>query len=396
MSNKNYYTAGQFAKKANVTIRTIRYYDTKGLLKPSSVNDAGYRLYTDDDYAKLQRILTLKYLGFSLEEISISIMNEGGIDWLKESLDTQMKIVKDKINHMFLIQESIKEAQKMLENKNSFNWNKIINIIHMLNMEKDLVEQYKDSQNLNIRIKLHKRFGTNKCDWFHWIFQNMKINFNEKILELGCGNGELWKVNSDEIPKNSEIVLTDISEGMLNDAKYNLKDIQCNMNFDNIDCQKLPYEDESFDVVVANHMIFYIKDREKAFKEITRVLRKGGRFYCSTYGLDHMQEIQELTKRFDSRITLSEVKLPEIFGLENGEAELKLYFNDIDKFIYKDYLMVDDYKPLLEYILSCHGNEHEILNGNYGEFENYVKSKLEKLGVLKITKCAGLFQCVKN
>ena len=57
MRYETFYTAGDFAKKAGVTIRTIRFYDSKGLLKPSSISDSGYRLYTDADFAKLQIIL---------------------------------------------------------------------------------------------------------------------------------------------------------------------------------------------------------------------------------------------------------------------------------------------------------------------------------------------------
>ena len=75
-----YYTSGEFAKKANVTIRTIRYYDKQGILKPSKVSDAGYRMYTDEDFARLQKILSLKYLGFSLEEIMAMTINDEAVD----------------------------------------------------------------------------------------------------------------------------------------------------------------------------------------------------------------------------------------------------------------------------------------------------------------------------
>ncbi len=115
MGENRFYTAGEFAKKAGVTIRTIRFYDNKGLLKPSSVSEAGYRLYTDEDFAKLQRILTLKYLGLSLEDIFMYVMNDRDSDYLKKSLDVQMEIVKNKISHMLLIEKSIHEAKKMIE-----------------------------------------------------------------------------------------------------------------------------------------------------------------------------------------------------------------------------------------------------------------------------------------
>jgi ubiquinone/menaquinone biosynthesis C-methylase UbiE len=392
---KKFYTSGEFAKKAGVTIRTIRFYDNKGLLKPSSISQTGYRLYTDEDFAKLQRILTLKYLGFSLEDIFTSMINDSGSEYLKSSLEVQMQIVKKKINHMQLIEKSICEAKKMIEVKADFDWNKIINIIHVLNMEKNLVEQYKDSTNLKVRINLHDRFGVNKQGWFNWILNKINISDNKEILELGCGNGQLWTECEDKVPGDVKIVLSDISEGMLNDARENLKSSKINILFQIIDCNELPYEAESFDIVIANHMLFYIKDREKAFAEIKRILKNGGYFYCSTYGLEHMKEIEELTKNFDSRIVLAEINLPEIFGLENGEEQLTPWFGNIQKHIYDDYLLVNDYKPLLDYILSCHGNEHEILEGRYDEFERYVKSKVQKTGVFKISKQAGLFQCRK-
>jgi ubiquinone/menaquinone biosynthesis C-methylase UbiE len=395
MREEKYYTAGEFAKKAGVTIRTIRFYDVKGLLKPSSHSEAGYRLYTNEDFAKLQRILTLKYLGFSLEEISTSIRNDNSSDYLKKSLEVQLQIVKNKINHMQLIEKSICEAKKMTEEEKDFDWSKVINIIHVLNMEKDLVEQYKDSTNLKVRISLHERFGVNKQGWFDWIFEKIDISPKSKILELGCGNGELWRSSKENIPKDVELVLSDVSEGMISDAKENLKDLKNKIHFKVIDCNKIPYKDESFDIVIANHMLFYVKDREKAFSEIKRVLKRGGYFYSSTYGLQHMKQIEELTKSFDSRIVLAEVNLAEIFGLENGEAQLEHWLDDIQKLVYEDYLVVDDYKPLLDYILSCHGNEHEILKGRYEEFERYVKSKVEKTAAFKISKEAGLFQCRK-
>ena len=54
---------------ANVTLRTIRYYDKQNILKPSYVSDSGARFYTDEDFARLQQILLLKYLGFALDDI---------------------------------------------------------------------------------------------------------------------------------------------------------------------------------------------------------------------------------------------------------------------------------------------------------------------------------------
>ncbi len=396
MREEKFYTAGEFAKKAGVTIRTIRFYDNKGLLKPSKLTETGYRLYTDLDFAKLQKILTLKYLGFSLEDITMFITSNNTTDYLKHSLQQQKQIVRNKINHMERIEKSIEEAEKIFERDDEFLWEKIINIIHLLNMEKDLVDQYKDSTNVDIRISLHNKYSVNKQGWFNWMFENYTIPPNPRMLELGCGNGELWKCNGNNLPCPSEIILSDISNGMLNDAKERLKSLNKTFKFETINSSDIPYPNESFHIIIANHMLFYVNDREKTLSEIKRVLKPGGYFYCSTYGKKHMKKIEDITKGYDSRISLSEVNLYELFGLENGTAQLEPWFQDITLHIHKDSLIVDDYKPLLDYILSCHGNEHEILKNRYEDFETYIRGKFERTGTLTIEKEAGMFICKKS
>ena len=94
-----YYTSGQFAKKANVTIRTVRFYDKQGILKPSKVSESGYRLYTDEDFGRLQKILSLKYLGFSLEEIMAMTINDDSED-IAHSLELQKDLIRKPILHL--------------------------------------------------------------------------------------------------------------------------------------------------------------------------------------------------------------------------------------------------------------------------------------------------------
>ena len=68
MHKDGYYSSGEFAKKSNVSVRTIRYYDQQNILKPSLLTDEGVRFYTDSDFTRLQQILLLKYLGFTLDD----------------------------------------------------------------------------------------------------------------------------------------------------------------------------------------------------------------------------------------------------------------------------------------------------------------------------------------
>ena len=66
---KGYMTVGEVAKKIGVTVRTLQYYDKEGLLSPSAESEGGRRLYTDKDLVILHQIISLKSLGFSLDDI---------------------------------------------------------------------------------------------------------------------------------------------------------------------------------------------------------------------------------------------------------------------------------------------------------------------------------------
>lgn len=381
----NYYKTGQFAKLANVSERTIRYYDKIGLLKPSFVMENGYRQYSDLDLLKLQKILSLKHLGFSIEEIFPMVMDNTN---LKESFELQIDLIEDKISHL----QSLKDALKRASQTPDLSWNMILSLVQLSNEETNIIEQYKNAKNLNDRISLHEKYSTNKQGWFNWLFNQIDFSKINRLLELGCGNGKLWQENRIDL-RNREIFLSDISEGMVEEVRNKLgSDFNCIV----ADAEKIPFKDSYFDSIIANHVLFYLNDLNLGLKEISRVLKPNGILYCSTYGKNHMKEITEIVQNFDSRISLSNHSLYDIFGLENGESILKEYFFNIQRMDYKDSLEITESKPLIDYIMSCHGNQNEILGPRLNEFKEYIEELLENNGKIVVTKQAGLFICKKR
>lgn len=387
----NYYKTGEFAKKASISIRTVRYYDQKGLLKPSVIDTNGYRLYTDKDFEKLQKILSLKYLGFSLDDIFAMTANDSYLS-LKQSLDLQMKLIQQKIETLQSMQSFLQEAQDTLIHNEKIEWSQFMKNIQMDEMEKELVEQYRNATNIDIRMRLHDKYSTNPLSWFRWLFSFYKIEETSQVLEIGCGNGQLWKDNQEYI--KGHIVLSDVSQGMVHDAKENLNDMSC-MLYQCFDCLHIPYPDESFDVVIANHVLFYLKDLSKALSEIQRVLKPNGYLYCSTYGSQHMKEITDLVKEYNPKIVLSNRQLYDVFGLDNGLDILKKYFSKVEKKCYDDHLEVDNMDDIANYILSCHGNQSEYIAKDYQAFKNFLDRKLSLHPRFYITKDAGMFICQK-
>ena len=83
-----------------------------------------------------------------------------------------------------------------------------------------LQQQYKDASNLNARVRLHARFSTNPYHWFLWIFDQFKIPGQARVLELGCGPADLWRMNLERIPPGWDITLSDFSSGMVDQARH--------------------------------------------------------------------------------------------------------------------------------------------------------------------------------
>lgn len=393
MKKGDYYSSGEFARMAHVTLRTVRYYDKQDILKPSLVTESGARFYTDEDFARLQQILLLKYLGFSLDDIREMTIGDSDYHFMLNSLNIQLRLVRDRIEQMQLVEKAIQDTAQVIQEQHTIDWSQMLNLIHLTGMEKSLKNQYQNATNISSRINLHNLYSQNKQGWFPWIFQQCHIRPGLRILELGCGDGTLWTENLSLIPEDISITLSDISSGMLRDARRAIGSSDTRFAFRAFDCKKIPYKDESFDLVLANHVLFYCDDIPAVLKEVCRVLSPGGHFLCSAYGKAHMQEVSQLVEDFDDRIVLSADKLYERFGRENGRKILDPFFPDAKWHSYEDFLLVQDAEPLISYVLSCHGNQNQYILDHYKEFRAFATKKTAK--GFRITKDAGVFLCEK-
>ena len=258
-----------------------------------------------------------------------------------------------------------------------------MNVINESNIVK---EQYKNSANLNTRISIHNKYSVNKIGFGNWIISNYIIKDGFKVLELGCGTGDMWIEHLDILDNVQELVLTDFSEGMLNGAKENLKDVK-NISYKVVDIMEIPFHDNSFDIVIANMMLHHVPNLEKALSEVKRVLKNEGVFYCATYGEHGINEyISSLLTDFEV-----EDKTNENFTLQNGSDKLKSYFSFVDRFHYKDSLEVKDVDDMVDYIYSLTSIAN-ITNISRGILKQVLETKKVD-GVLHIPKEYGMFEC---
>jgi ubiquinone/menaquinone biosynthesis C-methylase UbiE len=158
--------------------------------------------------------------------------------------------------------------------------------------EREQIErQYASDANLQARIDLHERFSTSTVSYPRWVFDGYDFAPDADVLELGCGNGLMWRENGDRIPPGWRITLTDLSPGMVETVRTALGD---RAEYAVVDAESLPFSDGSFDAVIANHMLFHVENRPRALAEIARVLRPGGVFRATTIGREHLRRLREL------------------------------------------------------------------------------------------------------
>ena len=211
-------------------------------------------------------------------------------------------------------------------------------------------QQYQTADRLNTRISIHDRYSVNKTGFGNWIFSNYRFVPGMRVLEVGCGTGSMWRGKEELIRLCGEIVLSDLSEGMLEAARQNVGTHE-NVSYAVVDIQTIPFPPRSFDAVIANMMLYHVPDLGQALSEVRRVLKTGGCFYCATYGEHGIQEfLSDALSAYGV-----ENRMNRTFTLQNGEGVLKQQFTRVERLDYRDSLAVTDMNDMVDYVCSLTG-----------------------------------------
>ncbi len=246
---------------------------------------------------------------------------------------------------------------------------------------KDVVaNQYATSQKLQTRISIHEKYSRNKQPFGEWIVSHYQLAANEQVLELGCGTGSMWAGYS--LPEGCHVTLTDLSAGMLETARGNTAHLHA--DYAVCDAMSLPWPDASFDVVIANMMLYHVPDIHRALAEIRRVLKPQGRFFAATFGIHGV--VEAVLDMLDLPCTVN-----HRFTLQNGPDMLAEYFQDVTILRRDDALDVTNLHDLIDYLRSMQGMtvladlpDSLLLKEFSARMEN---------GVLSLPKEYGLFVC---
>lgn len=149
-----YMTTGEIAKKVGVTVRTIQYYDKEGLLQPSAESEGGRRLYTHRELVTLQQILSMKQLGFTLEEIKLRLPSVNTPEEISTALMGQAKELKEKIITITHTLDSIEKLNTEILQTKTVDWEKyadILTLVHAKDESYWLVKHFSDNVYKQIR-----------------------------------------------------------------------------------------------------------------------------------------------------------------------------------------------------------------------------------------------------
>lgn len=138
MGNRNpeLFQAREFGKLSGVTVRTLHHYDRLGLLKPSRYTHAGYRLYSGQDFARLEQIVALKFIGLSLKQIK-EVLSRDSVD-LATTLRQQRQAILEKRSRLDLAIQAIERAEYVAATNDQPDWGTFVKIIEVINMQNNM------------------------------------------------------------------------------------------------------------------------------------------------------------------------------------------------------------------------------------------------------------------
>ncbi|WP_010096631.1 MerR family transcriptional regulator [Ornithinibacillus scapharcae] len=213
------YTIGQLSKNTGVTVRTLDYYDEIGLIKPSSRTSGGHRLYNDEDVMRLERVLALKYMGFTLERIK-DILKDSAVSW-QQSIQEQLEMVKKEKERLKILEQALLGVSYSIEFEGDVNWPIIFSVIQMFQQDpEDALKHYHDyldKEEMKKIIEISAEMNEEDIkEWLKIISDIKKYHDIDPNSELAFDLAQRWLNQATKMFGNDEDLLSDMWESLKN------------------------------------------------------------------------------------------------------------------------------------------------------------------------------------
>ena len=388
-------TSGEIAKKAGVSQKAVRLYDEKGLLKPADYSEGNYRLYDKASLQVLEKIVALKAIGFSLEEIRDNLA-AGEATNVEEALRIQLKNMEEKRHQ---IDNVIAEIKGTLERgKGELDWDDVASIVQSIGIDQKADEHHWDAL---------KHTGQ-EPDWYVRIFDSLGIKKKEKILDLGCGFAKLWRNNWDRIPEGTKICAVDVRGGWADDFEKYVADnkaglpkgVKISLLFEDLETDKAwerIAENKDYSLIIAHYLGYELKDPGAMIERAAAVISDKGVFSynCSfvnswyEFARDSFDElgikadfVKEKISENDKRIAESKQMLMKYFeNVETCELYNGWHYTDADE--------------LFDKIRGLFADQEKFLSSKQEKLTDLFAGKIKNDGEIIVETAAYFWHCRK-
>lgn len=249
--------------------------------------------------------------------------------------------------------------------------------------------QYRNSANLSSRIAIHQKFSTGSQNWYEFVLELARIKAGMKVLELGCGSSAMWRGSYGRLPESASFFLSDLSTGMVTENRQALAG---DKRFTHLvmNSMNITFSDQSFDLVIANHMLYHVPSVRQVLSEVSRVMKPGAVLMAATNGPEHMTDLDLLLEKFSKRLE-GEHGMSSGFNLLNGEKQLREHFETIELHLYTSDLWVTDAQALTNYAFSTPLVIENLGEEGRDEMTIFFKRRIEHYGGILIRKQTGVY-----
>jgi SAM-dependent methyltransferase len=250
--------------------------------------------------------------------------------------------------------------------------------------------QYATTANFDARVALHVKYTEATQGWFDWLVDQIAWDEFHDVLEVGCGTGLLWEHVPSSLTHDHDITLIDLSQTMTETAAARATSRGHIVRALTGDVHALPFEEDSFDLVIANHMLYHSPAPARATKEIARVLRPGGTIVAATNGPKHLAELHDIEfavfgptdERYDN---------VRVFGSVSGLPLVQQRFESVEWRSHDDRLLCTNSDDVLAYLTSMKPASDATEN-QLAQLNSEIRHRIAQgNGVFEVSKESGAF-----
>ncbi len=386
-----YYTIGQLAKLAGISVKTLRVYERKGLLLPERNGENSYRMYGEEAVKTLEKIQLMKCLDFSLDQIADflqlyeNVSRENMLLEQKRLLEKKREQLNTVIAH---VERAVKECRMEEQDSNAFL--KALGLIVRNQRADELVG----------RLQLH---ADEPRGWSRFIFDAAELKKGMRVLDAGAGYGNLWRYNQDRLPKQMKVICVDkhnthmdtfctyISEHA---SECCLADSEFSFVWEDLENMILK---GCYDRIFFDHVVAHISDRNALYRKFSSVLSRSGVFICTWGGLLFYEKIQPILRDFFEECTeLDELYHKHRTHVEDWEKELSAVFPTAERHVYGITLNFATAEEFMEYIQQVCRPVRERLEIRRRDFLEFLEQFMNEQGRFTFERDTYLYCCRKE